>query len=105
MTYPFRVWVQDIGIWSTSTDLQETQVGAAIAGRLGGVARAMAREMPIDVLRDGQMLQDGTQLSGMQCLLRALSRRFAPLSFENCFTSMCEFLQFRGELKSLSIKL
>ena len=93
--YPFRVWRQDLLLWAECTDLDERKLGASVAGRLGGVARSLAREMPIDIIRDGQTLGDGTHVSGLQTLMRALSRRFAPLSFEVCFTSMVEYMQFR----------
>ena len=94
-TYPFRVWLQDLQLWAQSTDLDDTKLGSAVAGRLGGVARSLAREMPIELIRDGQTMPNGTQLNGMECLGRALSRRFAPLGFETCLTSMTEYLQFR----------
>ena len=89
-TYPFKVCVQDLQIWAQSTDLEENKLGAAIAGRLGGVARALAREMPIDVLRDGSTAGGVTQ-NGMEMLVRALARRFGPLAFETAFTSMTEY--------------
>ena len=94
-SYPYRVWLQDLQLWAQSTDLEEVKLGPAVAGRLGGVARSLAREMPIELIRDGQRLSNGQVLNGMECLVRALTRRFGPLSFETCLTSMIEYLQFR----------
>ena len=97
-TYPFRVWCQDLNIWAQSTELEERKLGAAVAGRLGGVARALAREMPVENLRDGATVgtpPNQTTLNGMELLVRALAKRFGPLSFEVAFTSMTEYLGFR----------
>ena len=43
--YPFRIWLQDVQLWVVGTELPEARVAPAVAQRLGGVARAMIREV------------------------------------------------------------
>ena len=79
--FPLRVWMQDIGIWVSGTELHQQQIGGAVTQRLGGVARDMTREIPLTILRDGRMelAADGltqTQVTGIDFLLRGLQRRF-----------------------------
>ena len=68
-------------------DLPE-QRGPAVALRLGGATRSLAREIPQEQLRDGAIADPGDgggarQLSGLQLLLLVLSKSFAPLGDEN----------------------
>ena len=39
--YPFRIWIQDVCLWISSTELQDHQKGPAIVARLGGAARVL----------------------------------------------------------------
>ena len=98
--YPFRLWVADVTLWAASTDLQPIQQAPAVALRLGGAARAMARELPMDQLQNGAWLDlnDGRgvqQVSGFMLLLLMLSRAFAPLQEESSLRAIQELLAFR----------
>ena len=93
--YPFKYWVKDVELWALSTELAEDKQGPVTAGRLGGVARSMAREMPHNMLVHGTLLADGTRRTGLESLVRGLAKRFAPLGMETAFRAMTEFLGFR----------
>ena len=78
--------MKDIGIWSSSTELQvELQAGACVQ-RLGGVARVLAREIPPNVLRNGrQEVGAGGNAfarSGLEIVLRGLQKRFGAQDSE-----------------------
>ena len=53
--YPFRHWITDVVTWCLSTDLDEVRKGPQIELCLGGVARDLVRELPIDVKTNGIM--------------------------------------------------
>ena len=59
--YPFSVWAKDIELWCSGTELQQTQMGPAMVQRLGGVARELMREVPINLIMNGR-LDGGVQL-------------------------------------------
>ena len=90
-TYPYRHWEKDLSLWSMSTDVEVHRQGPMVATRLGGVARAMAHEMPEQLLQNGNT--EG--LTGLQVLLRGLRKRFAPFTAETSARAMMEYLQFQ----------
>jgi hypothetical protein len=68
--------------------------------RLGGTAKALAREIDIQVLAQGavQDIGDGqgaVQHTGVTLLLYALARKFSPLDFETTVKAVAEFMSFR----------
>ena len=86
--YPFRSWLADAVMWSMATQVDETRKAPALVLALGGIAREIAREVPMNILQDGAQvdLGDGVgmqQLSGFAYLLHVLARRFAPLPEES----------------------
>ena len=92
--YPFRHWEKDVSIWAAGTDVDALRLGPLLAARLGGMARALAHTIPLDVLCNGQII-NGTAMSGLYVLLRGLARRFAPFAAEASSRSMMEYLGFR----------
>ena len=83
--YPFSVFTQDALLWSQATDVEAERQGPAMVMRLGGTAKALAREIDIQVLAQGaiQDIGDGqgaVQHTGVTLLLYALARKFSPLS-------------------------
>ena len=86
-------------MWSLATEVDDNRQSAAAVLRLGGTARAIAREIdPLEIAQgriedigDGQMMQ----LSGLTILLRALSREFAPLDIEVTLAAIHEFQNLR----------
>ena len=98
--YPFRIWVQDIGVWAASTELGVQVQGGAVVQRLGGVARDFCREIPLGVLRDGRQEFDATSglqvdVTGLQFLLRGLQRRFGEEELDASIQAAVELLTFR----------
>ena len=74
--------------------LPENRQGAAVAQRLGGVAKFLARHIPPANLRDGANIQ-GQQLDGLGILLRGLTRRFGGFQEETAQHAIVELLSFR----------
>ena len=71
LDYIFRDWERDVRNWVRLTDLDETQHGGAVYQRLGGVAKMLAREIPDDVIANGQ---NGRK--GLDILIDALRGRW-----------------------------
>ena len=94
-TYPFRHWMKDVRLWALATDVSVERQGPLLASRLGGMARAIAHEMPENFMVYGGPFQGLGQLTGLKMLLRGLSRRFMPFNGEISARAMIEFLSFR----------
>ena len=92
-SYPFVEWKQDVETWAMATDLNANQQAPSVVLQLGGAARLLAREIPAAMLQNGNVmdLHDGfgpRHCTGLECLLRGLERRFAPLDQERAVVSM-----------------
>ena len=98
-TYPLRIWVQDLRLWSVATDVDADKQGPCAALRVGGSAKELVRELDVNVLANGMFLQDANgnlvQTGGLECLIRAISRRYAPLEQELEIHVISEILQFK----------
>eukprot|EP00928_Gymnodinium_smaydae_P086384 TRINITY_DN7046_c0_g1_i1.p1 TRINITY_DN7046_c0_g1~~TRINITY_DN7046_c0_g1_i1.p1 ORF type:complete len:308 (-),score=45.25 TRINITY_DN7046_c0_g1_i1:616-1539(-) len=97
--YPYRLWQADVILWSLGTDVEERRKAPLIVLALGGAARDLAREIPLNILANGAVadLGDGAgpqQLSGVTYLLNGLSRRFAPLPEEGNVRAMADLYGF-----------
>ena len=57
--FPFRHWILDTVMWSMATDLDEVRKGPAVTLQLGGLARDVAREIPPNVLANGDVVDLG----------------------------------------------
>ena len=53
--YPFRIWLQDVNLWSGGTELAPELQAPAVAQRLGGTARDLVRQVPVAELREGRL--------------------------------------------------
>ena len=92
-TLPFRVWLQDLMLWTIGTDLQPHQQCAAIIQQLGGAARELARSLsPAEVYQGG--IVNGVQLDPVSYLLHGLSARFGPLDEESRLRATQDLLSF-----------
>ena len=92
-TLPFRIWLQDLMLWTIGTDLQPHQQCAAIIQQLGGAARELARSLtPMEVYNGGVV--NGVQLDPVSYLLHGLSSRFAPLDEESRLRAVQDLLSF-----------
>ncbi len=98
-SYPFRLYVQDLRIWERSTDVPQERRGPCAALRLGGVAKQLARELDPDILSLGRAHVDAAgnpiQQTGLDCLIIALTRRFAALDQELEVHAVSEYLTFQ----------
>lgn len=97
--YPLRTWILDVRLWARGTDVEDQRMGPVAAMRVGGSAREFIRELDTNVLANGMMLADanGNQVmtSGLECLIRALQRRYGPLQQELEVHVLTEILSFR----------
>ena len=81
--YPFRHWLADAIMWCLSTDTDEVRKGPQIELSLGGIARDLVREIPLQCKIHGAVvdLNDGAgpqQLTGAASISNGLASRFAP---------------------------
>ena len=99
--YPLRLYVADLRLWAASTDVPIDKLGPAAALRLAGGAKSFARELDLQILSQGQLEPDGmgqpVLVPGLQCLIRALERRYAPLEQEMQVFVLSEMLGFRRQ--------
>jgi hypothetical protein len=99
--YPLRTWVLDLRLWARGTDVDNQRMGPVAAMRVGGSAREFIRELDTNVLANGMMLADanGNQAmtTGLECLIRALQRRYGPLQQELEVHVLTEILGFRRQ--------
>ena len=58
-SYPFRSWLFDVMAWSVYTDLRDDQKGMAVELVLGGTARDLIRELPLDSKTNGVVFDPG----------------------------------------------
>ena len=98
-TYPFRHYLADAIMWCLSTDVDEARKGPQLELSLGGIARDLVREIPLEYklrgatvdLNDGQGPQ---QLTGAAFILNGLAARFAPLEEEANMRSLADLYGF-----------
>ena len=102
--YPLRYYRQDLELWSASSELDEHRKGPTALLRITGAARTILREMPIQLLQNGQQIVDdyGQQqrITGLECLLRALERRYGALAEEvqiHAISELMNFQRYSGE--------
>ena len=105
--YPFRTYLKDVRIWSSSSELQAEAQGGAVVQRLGGVARELARDVDPAALRDGRQERDENGqpvfdwngnpvwVTGLELVLRGLAGKFGARDFETSVTSIIELITFR----------
>ena len=83
-------------VWSAGTELLPELQALAVVQRLGGAARALARELPTTELRDGRVdAQTGAVDSGLTILVRGLARRFGQFAVETSTRCIIDMLSFR----------
>ena len=97
--YPFRIWLTDVGIWASSTELAAESQGGAVTQRLGGVARNLERQIHPGVLRNGcaEVGADGQPmwLTGLEVILRGLVRRYSEMEVETSIGAIIDLLTFQ----------
>ena len=97
--YPLRTWVQDVRLWAVGTDVEDVKQGPVCAMRIGGSAKEMIRELDLNILANGMLVAGDNgqmqQITGLEALIRALSRHYAPLEQELEIHVISELLQFQ----------
>lgn len=103
--YPYRLWMQDVQLWCAATDIPEERQAAVVALRVLGSAKSIVREIPPNLLIQGQDVPDpnpalaaqGAMVhqTGLEVLLRSLNRRYGLLEQEVQINSISELFTFR----------
>ena len=98
--YTLSEWERDIGRWQAATEVTQERQGPLLSLAVGGAARTVADQIPIDLLRYGGSadLQDGrgaTHHTGPEFLVAALKRKFPENPEVEMIKSGLEFLNFR----------
>ena len=93
--YMFETWARDVMMWTLCTNARLEQQAAAIAMRLDGIAREVARTIEPHVLVSGGMI--GTppqQVDAVTYLMQKLRERFAPMAEETLIRAVMELETF-----------
>ena len=86
--------MQDLLAWSlVSTDLDESQQAGAIVLELSGEARNLVRNLSMQELQNGGMV-NGQPVGPVSYILSHLALRFAPLGEETRMNAVTELMQF-----------
>eukprot|EP00971_Amphidinium_carterae_P292035 5797397-Amphidinium_carterae.1 len=98
--YSFRQWHRDILLWAAATDVPTQAQAAAICMRLGGAAKELTKELDMNIIQNGMVvdLGDGNgpvQLNGVAVVLRGLSKRFAPADGEQSVRALANVMSFQ----------
>ena len=91
--------MQDVRLWALATDVDDLKMGPVCAMRIYGTAKEFIRELDTNVLANGMMINNAqnqpVQATGLECLIRALLRRFGPLQQELEIFVLNEIFSFR----------
>ena len=91
---PFRTWLQDLLLWTITSDLEPHRQAAAIISQLGGAARDLARTLTPQEIFNGGVI-NGQHLDPVSFLIHGLSARFSPLDDEIRIRAAQDLLQFQ----------
>ena len=95
--YSFRTWMQDLTARSlVSSDMGEPEQTAALILELGGEARELARNLSLQGMQNGGMI-NGQQVGPLTYLLTHLSLHFAPLGEETRMNAVTELMSFHRQ--------
>ena len=95
--YPFRMWKRDVEVWMAGTEPSWDKVGPAMVQRLGGTAKEILREMPIEVLTRGRHDEvSGLQTAtGPEVIIGGQERRYGQMQVETSIMHIVELITFR----------
>ena len=94
--YPFRKWKRDLEVWVAGTELSWDRQGPAVVQRLGGTARDILSELPIEMITRGRFDMNGAQIStGIEVIIQGLGRRYAQMEVETSIMYIVELITFR----------
>ena len=92
--YPFRNYVEDVGLWTMMTELPAHQMAPTLVARLQGEAREVASQIPTEQLVAGVILQDGSYVDPVSNLIAYLGQRFAAYPEEERNEAMLRVWHF-----------
>jgi hypothetical protein len=81
-SYSFKTWTRDLLLWTIANgDIEPHRQAAMILGQLKGAAQTLTREIPINIIMNGGVL-NGNHVDGPTYILNLLSERYAQLGEE-----------------------
>ena len=90
----FRQWSRDLLLWTIANgDIEPRRQAAMILAQLQGGAKDLTREIPVDIIMDGGMI-NGRLVEPPTYILNLLAERYSQLGEESRLTAMTEIMQF-----------
>jgi hypothetical protein len=94
-SYSFKTWTRDLLLWTIANgDIEPHRQAAMILGQLKGAAQTLTREIPINIIMNGGVL-NGNHVDGPTYILNLLSERYAQLGEESRLRTTTNLMQFR----------
>ena len=93
-SYTFRHWTRDLLLWTVANgDLEPHRQAAMILMQLRGAAQSLTREIPMDIILNGGII-NGVQVDPPTYILNVLSERYAQLGEETRLKAMTDLMMF-----------
>ena len=91
--YTFRQWSRDLLLWTIANDMEPHRQAALILGQLRGAAASLTREIPINVIMNGGII-NGQPADPTTYILHVLGERYAQLGEETRLRVMTDLMMF-----------
>ena len=92
-SYTFRQWSRDLLLWTIANDMEPHRQAALILGQLRGAAASLTREIPINVIMNGGII-NGQPADPTTYILHVLGERYAQLGEETRLRVMTDLMMF-----------
>lgn len=92
--YTFAMWQREILLWTiANSDLEPHRQAALVLQQLKGGARELTRDLPMQVIMNGALL-NGVQVDGVTYIMNILAERYGQLGEELRLKVIKEFMDF-----------
>jgi len=92
--YTFAMWQRDVLLWTiANSDLDPHRQAALLLQQLRGGARELTRDLPMNVIMNGALL-NGVQVDGVTYIMNVLAERYGQLGEELRLKVIREFMDF-----------
>ena len=92
-SYTFAMWQRDCLLWTISSNLEPPQQASMILQSLRGGARELTRDLPMEVITQGAIL-NGRQVDGVTYIIHMLAERYAQLGEETRLKAITDMMMF-----------
>jgi hypothetical protein len=87
------MWQRDVLLWTISSNLEPPQQASIILQSLRGGARELTRDLPLEVITRGTMLNGG-EVDGVTYIIHMLAERYAQLGEETRLKTITDMMRF-----------